>query len=108
MSHYISARQTGRSTRAWERAISIAESGEMVLYITHSCNEAKRLRKLNNPESLKIRSVEQVNTDYNLFDIIRNSRYPCMSSRHHIVVVDHYAIETHFAAVLEELHRYDK
>lgn len=109
MSHCT--RQTGRSTRAWERAISIAESGEMVLFIVPNMYLVSQLSRTDKPETLLLMSVDQVTHrgSYNLRDIIHSGVYrPVGTNVEYKVIVDHYAIETHFAAVLEELHRYDK
>lgn len=98
-------RATGRTTRMLADAKAKALEGRAVYVIAANEAERRRMKEIlgNGGESLGIK-VETPNSPGNF-------HWPSMrlvgAHPNCITLVDHFAIEQHFASVLEMLHRYD-
>jgi hypothetical protein len=102
-------RQTGRTTRMLARAKQLAASGRAVYIIAANYAEAQRLvaalggdRPSVSIGGIKVETPETCGNFDWLTLTLRGSHQNC------VVLVDHHAIESRFAAVLQELHAYDQ
>jgi hypothetical protein len=103
-------RRTGRTTRMLEEALRSSDKGYAVCVITHSHSHANTLRAmledLSNLAGHEVRVMPAAQADERDFDW-RLLRFPWGSANQR-VLVDHWAIESRYAALLEMLHLFDK
>ncbi len=97
-------RGTGRTSRMIENAIEETDKGRAVYVVTASLQERNRIKGLfmdRGYPNMKVETAETLGSlDWR--DLSLMGAHPnCL------VVVDHYAIESKFAPMLKELHRYD-
>lgn len=102
-----SMRRTGRTTRMLEDAMAMARNGRAVYVIGATKHHADMLRGVAGPAAdqlgIKFEAARESglgNMDWETMSL--QGAHPNCA-----VLVDHYAIESKFAAVLEMLHRYD-
>ncbi len=96
-------RQCGRTTRMIAEAKAAARSGRAVYILAANEGERVRLERLIGDESLGIK-VETAGT-------LGNVQWESMTLRgahpNSLLMADHYAIESRFRKMLEELERYN-
>jgi len=97
-------RQTGRTTRMLEEAKALSTQGRAVYVVAANQHHAKQLACSLGKEwngQIKIETEGSLgNLDWETLTL-RGAHPNC------VVLIDHYAIESRFARVLEMLHRYD-
>ncbi len=99
----MTLRQTGRTTRLLARAVQLSTDGRAVYIIAANHAEVVRLRSLlgDDDHGIKIETPESPgNVNWSTLTL-RGAHPNC------VVLVDHYAIESRFSAVLEMLHAFD-
>lgn len=99
MNNYL--RGTGRTTRMLEHAKRLEAEGKTVCVVMAGHGGVNLTKKLLGKSS-KIFVFSATGCDFR-WDTMR----PWGAGTNTVVLVDHYAIEQHFADVLEMLHRYD-
>jgi hypothetical protein len=103
-------RGTGRTTRMLEEAIRLSSEGYEVCVITHSHSHANMLRimleDLTKLDGHEVRVMPAAQADERDFDWVF-MRFPWGSANQR-VLVDHWAIESRYATMLEMLHQFDK
>ena len=96
-------RQTGRTTRMMEEAKALARAGRAV-YVVLAYPAHKR--HLEDKDTVRLGIKFETPTTLSNFDwgtmTLTGAYQNCA------VLVDHYAIESHFSRLLAMLHRYDK
>lgn len=99
-------RQTGRTTRMIEEAKKLAKEGKQVYVIVNDPREGKALKerhKIPADAWVVFTTFEDVpGYDY------RRGVVPNSNPDRVAVLVDHYAIEMRFGAMMRLMHRYDK
>lgn len=97
-------RATGRTTRMLQRAKQLEEQGRAVYIVCANQSEKLRLeRELVDYPSIKLETFDSLGPHLDLETLrLRRGHPNC------VVLVDHHAIESRFAALLEELGRYDE
>lgn len=96
---------SGRTTRMLAEAKALALSGRAVYIIAANCQHASLLESRLGNERFNLGIKVEVPTRIGNFDWDTVKLIGTHSNC--VVLVDHYAIETHFADVLEMLHRFD-
>jgi hypothetical protein len=104
--HRQEHRNTGRTHRMPEAAKAEARIGRAVYVVAATTASACYLRQRLGQDGadlcIKVETPEQLGSfDWHTLSL-RGAHPRCK------VFVDHYAIEAHFAQLLEELHRYDR
>ena len=103
--HTSSLRGTGRTTRMLAEAKTLARSGRAVYIIAANRQHAILLERALGNERIELGIKVEPPSSPGNFDWesmrLRGAHPNC------VVLADHYAIETHFAKVLEMLHRFD-
>lgn len=97
-------RGTGRTTRLIAHAKKLAREGRAVYVIADNTQDARRLQMLCGEPNLGIKFEtprSPGNFDWGQMRLL-GAHPNC------VVLVDHHAIEDHFARVLEMLHAYDE
>ena len=93
-------RGTGRTTRMLDEAKRMAADGKAVYVIAANELQANELRSLAG-ESVKVETAKSAgNFDWEQLRLV-GAHPNC------VTLIDHYAIESRFARVLEMLHRFD-
>lgn len=86
-------------------AIAKAREGRAVYVVAANESEARRMRNLLGPEGqllgIKVETSSEL-TNLDWFSMRLKGAHPKC-----IVLADHFAIELHFAPILNMLHRYD-
>lgn len=100
-----SARRSGRTTRMLERAKKLNAEGRAVYVIADNKAEVNRLKILLGKDigGIKVETQESLSLNFDWCTLRGPGMRPNCA-----VLVDHHAIEDRFAAVLKELHAYDK
>jgi len=98
-------RRTGRTSRMLERARQFARDGRAVYVIAHDENHAHTLRRMLGSDEGGGIKVESAGSLWNSLDwerlTLRGAHPNC------VVMVDHYAIESRYSAIINEWLRYD-
>lgn len=98
-------RKTGRTTRMLEEAKRLAESGRAVYVIAANDSHARQLERQAGNEYLRLGVKFESPASVGNFDWKELRLLGAHSNC--VVLVDHHAIESHFARMLEMLHRFD-
>lgn len=102
----LDMKRTGRTTRMLKEAEAAALKGEAVYVVGATKQHTEDMKKIfgkQKAEELGIKFETFKTVDVNWIDRSLQNAHPNCK-----VLVDHYAIESHFAPILEELHRYDE
>ena len=98
-------RRTGRTARMLDEAKELARQGRAVYVIAATYAHAKNLEHIAGEE------CQQLGIKFETPDSLGNFDWRTMrlitGHPNCVVLADHFAIETHFAQMLEMLHRYD-
>lgn len=89
---------SGRTSRLIHHAITLAKQGTPVVIMAGTEAHARDIRKLVGPHRITVIT----HTHGMNWEAMRHRSY--LGS---VLLVDHFAIEKHFATMLEMLHRYD-
>jgi len=96
-------RGTGRTTRMLEEAVRLAEANRAVYVVMGNHQQAKTFEN-KMPQGLGIQfETAQSLSNFDWETLTLPGAHPNC-----VVLVDHYAIESKFNRILEELHRYDE
>jgi hypothetical protein len=97
-------RNTGRTSRMLERARQLSHQGRAVYVIAATQRHADDLRYQLGPDAngIKVETIGSVGIRLNWETLTLDGAH-----RNCVVLVDHYAIESRFGAILDELIRYD-
>lgn len=102
-----SRRRTGRTTRMLEDAMGLARNGRAVYVIGATKRHADMLKGIAGPEADRLGIKFETARERGLGNMDWETMSLQGAHPNCVVLVDHYAIESKFAAVLEMLHRYD-
>lgn len=99
-------RQTGRTHRMMEEAKKLAKEGKQVYIIVNDVREGKALKE-RHKVSADAPIVFTTFDDVPKYDY-RRGVLPSINPDKIVVLVDHYAIEMRFGAMMRLMHHYDK
>ena len=101
----MDARQTGRTTRMLAEAKELAKAGRAVYIIAATKSDARHMESMAGDEmrdlGIKIGAPSSIGNFYWDQMQLLGAHPNC------VVLVDHYAIEMRYAAMLRMLHRWD-
>jgi hypothetical protein len=98
-------RRTGRTSRMLDAARLIAQQGREVYVIAAHLSHADALRRMlgSDAKGIKVECADGIGAKLDWATMTLRGHL-----RNHTVLVDHYTIESRFAAILSEWMRYDQ
>lgn len=96
-------RQTGRTTRLLESAKRIASEGRAVYVVASTQRMVQHMNEMLGATTMGIK----IETEHSLGNLDWKTMTLRGAHPNVVVLADHYAIESTFARMLEQLHRFD-
>ncbi len=102
-------RRTGRTTRLVAQATTLAREGRAVYVVVATKRDITRLLTMLQTAGYSDNGAIKVETWESLFGLDTGADMHIAGAHPNCaVLVDHFAIESRFGALLEELHRFDE
>ena len=99
-------RRTGRTSRMLERARQLARDGRAVYVVAASQHHARQIKQMLGSDEgggIKVESADGLRNSLDWEGLTLRGAHPNC-----VVLVDHYAIESRYSAIIEEWLRYDQ
>lgn len=96
-------RQTGRTTRLLEEAKRLASDGRAVYVVASSQRMVEHMREMLGVPTMGIK----IETEHSLGNLDWKTMTLRGAHPNVVVLADHHAIESTFARMLDQLHRFD-